>query len=77
MNKTLSIFPGFALAFLIYVVAYFSSDYVGKDLLGYAKSPISTVLFSIVIGMLIGNLIKLSNAFSPGITFSLKFILHY
>ena len=72
MKKTFDILPGVALAFFIYLVADYSSDLVGTDLLGYKKSPISTVLFSIIFGILIGNFVKLGEAFSLGITFSVK-----
>ena len=75
MTKHLNILPGIALAFLIYVVADFASDFVGKDLLGYKKSPISTVLFSIVFGILIGNFVKLGETFSKGTAFCVKFVL--
>ena len=75
MKKIFDILPGFALAFFIYLVADYASDLVGKDLLGYKKSPISTVLFSIVFGILIGNFVKLGETFSKGITFSVKFVL--
>ena len=75
MKKIFDILPGFALAFFIYLVADYASDLIGKDLLGYKKSPISTVLFSIVFGILIGNFVKLGETFSKGITFSVKFVL--
>ena len=74
MKKIFDILPGFALAFFIYLVADYASDLIGKDLLGYNKSPISTVLFSIIFGILIGNFVKLGEAFSLGITFSVKFV---
>ena len=75
MKKIFDILPGLALAFFIYLVADYASDLIGKDLLGYKKSPISTVLFSIVFGILIGNFVKLGETFSKGITFSVKFVL--
>ena len=75
MKKIFDTLPGVALAFFIYLVADYTSDLVGKDILGYKKSPISTVLFSIVFGILIGNFVKLGETFSKGITFSVKFVL--
>ena len=75
MPRFYAVFPGILLSTLIYLLADFSSDFVGKEVLSYDKSPISTVLFAIIIGIVVSNFIKIGEVFSTGINFSLKFIL--
>ena len=38
------------------------SNFVGKEILFYEKSPISTVLFAILIGIVVGNFIKIARS---------------
>ena len=75
MIKLSSLFPGFFLSFIIFIFSHFLSGYIGTEILGYSKSPISTALFAILIGILIGNTFKIEVYFSKGLNFSLKFIL--
>ncbi|MBN43358.1 MAG: putative sulfate exporter family transporter [Alphaproteobacteria bacterium] len=75
MKRFSVIFPGLLLATIIFIISDFLSQYIGKNILGYPKSPISTVMFSIILGILIGNLFNIPSIFSAGLSFSLKFIL--
>ena len=73
----LKLFPGVLLSALIALIGIYSSRYIGENLLGLEKSPISPIILSIAIGLIIGNLTKLSDSFIPGVNFSMKFILRF
>ncbi len=75
MPRIYALLPGILLSTLIYLLADLLSNFVGKEILFYEKSPISTVLFAILIGIVVGNFIKIGEIFTKGINFSLKFIL--
>ena len=75
MYRIYALLPGILLSTLIYLLADLLSNFVGKEILFYEKSPISTVLFAILIGIVVGNFIKIGEIFTKGINFSLKFIL--
>tara|TARA_B100000676_G_C18034325_1_gene820814 strand:+ start:68 stop:1162 length:1095 start_codon:yes stop_codon:yes gene_type:complete len=69
------VFPGIVLSFIIAYAGIYLSGIIGNELLNFGKSPISPIMLSIIIGLLIGNFIKIPSIFSKGIKFSLKFIL--
>jgi len=75
LPRIYALLPGILLSTLIYLLADLLSNFVGKEILFYEKSPISTVLFAILIGIVVGNFIKIGEIFTKGINFSLKFIL--
>lgn len=70
-----SLIPGVIAAALLAWVSIVLSEWIGKDLMGFEKSPISAVMLAIVLGLLIGALIKLPDIFLAGISFSVKKIL--
>lgn len=67
--------PGLALAALVAWAADWSSRYVGQTVLGFERSPISAVTVAIVLGLLLGNLIRLPRWLSPGLGFAVKKVL--
>jgi uncharacterized integral membrane protein (TIGR00698 family) len=67
--------PGLLLVTLITVVSIWMAAFIGKDLLGFAKSPISAVMVAMLVGLLLGNLTNLPKAFDAGIKFSVKRVL--
>ena len=69
------IFPGILLSFIIAYTGIYLSHIIGNEVLNLSKSPISPIMLSIIIGLLVGNTIKITSIFSEGIKFSLKFIL--
>ncbi len=69
------IFPGIFFSFIIAYAGIFLSGFIGNEILNLSKSPISPIMLSIIIGLLIGNIFKIPSMFSEGIKFSLKFIL--
>lgn len=70
-----TILPGVALALAIAVAGQFLADFIGIELMGLPKSPVSGVMMAILIGVLVGNAIRLPAAIQPGIRFSLVRIL--
>ena len=69
------VFPGIILSFIIAYSGIYLSSFIANELLNLSKSPISPIMISIIIGLLIGNIFKIPSIFSEGIKFSLKFIL--
>ncbi len=69
------ILPGILFSFLIAYLGIYLSKFIGIEVLKLTKSPISPIMLSIIIGLIIGNVFKISSIFTEGIKFSLKFIL--
>ena len=69
------IFPGVFFSFIIAYAGIYISKFIGSEVLNLNKSPISPIMLSIIIGLIIGNIITIPSIFSEGIKFSLKFIL--
>ena len=69
------ILPGIFFSFIIAYAGIYLSSYIGSVVLNLTKSPISPIMLSIIIGLMIGNIIKIPSIFSEGIKFTLKFIL--
>ena len=51
----LVIIPGIILAFVLYTLSQGFNNIIGIELLGYSKSPISTAMIAILLGMFFGN----------------------
>ncbi len=73
--STFRIFPGILISFIIAYSGIYLSGFIGNEILNLNKSPISPIMLSIIIGLLLGNILKIPSIFLPGIKFSLKFIL--
>jgi len=67
--------PGLLLTAAVAFVGLFSSEVIGKDLLGFDRSPVSGIMMAILFGLLIGNLRTLPPSLKPGIRFSMKTLL--
>lgn len=69
------VLPGILVSFIIALSGIYLSSFIGVDILNLQKSPISPIMLSIIIGLIIGNIFTIPKIFSEGINFSLKFIL--
>jgi len=69
------VIPGLALTALVAWAGLWLADFIGKDLLGFPKSPISGISMAILVGLALGNLVKLPKLFGPGVKFGLKKVL--
>ncbi len=74
-KKYLVIIPGIVLAFVLYSISQGFNNIIGIELLGYSKSPISTAMIAILIGMFFGNVFKLRDNFQKGLDFTREYIL--
>jgi uncharacterized integral membrane protein (TIGR00698 family) len=67
--------PGLLLTAAVAWLGLLSSEWIGVDLLGFDKTPISGIMMAILIGLVIGNVVRLPGWVLPGVRFSLKRIL--
>ena len=74
-KKYLVILPGIVLAFVLYSLSQGFNNIIGIELLGYNKSPISTAMIAILMGIVLGNIFQMRESFSLGINFTQKYIL--
>ena len=71
----MTILPGLFLALVLAFAGQFLSDFIGKDLMGLPKSPISAIMMAIILGIIIRNTISLPASLQPGIRFGLVRVL--
>lgn len=67
MARMGTLLPGVALAAGLGAVATILSGWIGIDLLGYEKSPISAILLTILLGLMVRNTIGLPEVYDPGL----------
>ncbi|MDC0215475.1 putative sulfate exporter family transporter [Candidatus Pelagibacter sp.] len=78
LKKQITILPGIILAFILYSLSQGLNNIIGIELLGYQKSPISTAMIAILLGLILGNLgnaYKIRDGFLKGLDFTQKYIL--
>ena len=75
LKKYLVVIPGIILAFVLYSLSQGFNNIIGIELLGYSKSPISTAMIAILIGIFFGNFFKVREIFQKGLDFSREYIL--
>ena len=71
----LVVLPGIILAFVLYTLSQGFNNIIGIELLGYTKSPISTAMIAILLGIFFGNFFKIRESFLKGLDFSREYIL--
>lgn len=69
------ILPGLILALAIAFTGQFLSQFIGIELMGMSKSPISAIMMAILLGILIRNTVALPAMFDHGIRFGLVRVL--
>jgi uncharacterized membrane protein YadS len=74
-KKYLVVIPGIILAFVLYALSQGLNNIIGIELLGYTKSPISTAMIAILMGIVLGNIFQMREDFLIGINFTQKYIL--
>tara|TARA_B100001057_G_scaffold15261_1_gene14471 strand:- start:186 stop:1259 length:1074 start_codon:yes stop_codon:yes gene_type:complete len=75
LKKYLVVLPGIILAFVLYSLSQGFNNVIGIELMGYNKSPISTAMIAILIGIFFGNFFKIRESFQKGLDFSREYIL--
>ncbi len=71
----MQILPGLLLALALAIGGRYLSQFVGVDLMGLDKSPVSAIMMAILLGILVRNTVSLPATFQPGITFGLVRVL--
>jgi len=74
-KKYLVVIPGIILAFVLYTLSQGFNNIIGIELLGYEKSPISTAMIAILVGMFFGNVFQVGEVFQKGLNFTKELIL--
>ena len=74
-KKYLALMPGIILAFVLYTLSQGLNNIIGIELLDYEKSPISTAMIAILMGIILGNIFKIREGFLLGLDFTQKYIL--
>ena len=74
-RKYLFVVPGITLAFILYSLSQGLNNIIGIELLGYEKSPISTAMIAILLGMVFGNIFQMRDDFVKGLEFTQSYIL--
>jgi len=73
----MAVLPGLTLALVLAFAGQFLSEFIGKDLMGLPKSPISAIMMAILLGIVIRNTISLPPIFQAGIRFGLVRVLRF
>jgi uncharacterized integral membrane protein (TIGR00698 family) len=76
-NKYLVFIPGIILAFVLYTLSQGFNNIIGIEFFGYEKSPISTAMIAILLGMIFGNIFKVRDGFQKGLDFTKEYILKF
>ena len=75
LKKNLVFIPGIILAFILYSFSQGFNNIIGIELLGYDKSPISTAMIAILLGIFFGNVFKVRDSLQKGLDFTKEYIL--
>ena len=75
IKKIISYAPGIILALVLYLLSEGINNVIGTELMGYEKSPISTVMIAIVLGIIMGNAFIPRSVFKIGLNFTQTYIL--
>jgi len=73
----LSYLPGIVLALILYLLSDGINNVIGTELLGLKKSPISTVMVAIILGIVMGNAFIPRPGFKIGLEFTQSYILKF
>ena len=74
-DKRKQIIPGIILAFIFSIFCQGINNVIGIELFGTSKSPISTVLIAILLGIIMGNAFTPRPGFMVGLEFTQTYIL--
>lgn len=75
VDRVPSLLPGLVAACLLAWLSIVLAEYAGTNLMGFDKSPVSPVMLSILLGLIIGALVPMPAVLVPGLTFVVKKVL--
>jgi len=67
--------PGLVLAAVIAAIAVPLSRWIGTELLGYEKSPVSPILLTVLLGVLVRNTVGLPPVYAAGLRICVEWLL--
>lgn len=70
-----ALLPGLSMTAVLAWLSLILSDFIGMQLLGFAKSPVSAGMTAILLGLLVGNAVTLPATVKPGLAFAVKKVL--
>jgi uncharacterized integral membrane protein (TIGR00698 family) len=76
-KKYLVVVPGIILTFVLYTLSQGFNNIIGIEFFGYEKSPISTAMIAILIGIFFGNAFQVRESFQKGLDFTKEYILKF
>ena len=74
-QKIINLFPGVVLALIFCLFSQGINNVIGIEMFGTAKSPISTVMIAILLGIIMGNAFTPRPGMMIGLDFTQKYIL--
>ncbi|MHA1669523.1 MAG: YeiH family protein [Promethearchaeota archaeon] len=74
-SKVHTILPGLALVIILAIFSMWLSNFLGITLMGFEKSPISSVMICLILGLIINNVLKLPDILKIGFRFAVKKLL--
>lgn len=75
VGKIPSLLPGLIATALLAGVSIWLSVFAGEILMGFEKTPISAVMLAILLGLIIGAVVRVPKAMKPGLTFAVGKVL--
>jgi uncharacterized integral membrane protein (TIGR00698 family) len=75
LAKLGALLPGVGLAALLGALATALAAWVGEDLLGYAKSPISAIPLTVLLGLVVRDVVGVPGIYEPGLRWCVKRLL--
>ena len=75
MNKNTINFLGIFICFLVSIVSYYVSNFVGSSVFHLTKSPLSTVTIAILSGLILRQSFTFIKKFDSGYQFCIKYLL--
>ncbi len=75
LSKKVGWTMGLLLAFSVSFMASNIAEWLGRDLLGFARSPISGIMMAIIIGMIVANTFKMKTHIKGGLKFCASTLL--
>ena len=75
LSELPTLIPGLVAVSVLTWISLRTSEWIGIQLMGFEKSPVSAVMVAIILGLLIGVLVKLPKSLTPGLKFTVKKVL--
>lgn len=75
ISEVPGLIPGVIFVILLAWLSKWLGEFIGVNLLGFDKSPISPVMMALLLGLILGAILAIPKAFTPGFRFAVKKIL--